>query len=174
MGMTISDILPDPLDKMFVVVFIAIGLTFFLLAKKYITKPRLGYVKFGLSQKTRKIKSIIVLIINFIAILIINLIRFTNPELRFPGYLDVLFLGLLLITIPLCFTAYFIHYTRLYITAILFGISFFLSELFALIIPEPFDVLLTFSLVGGIIILIGVIFLIKFIRKYPLPREGMS
>ena len=94
--------------------------------------------------------------------------------MRFPGVVDVLFLGLLFITVPLCFTAYFIQFKRLYITAILFGISFFLTELFALFLPEPFDILIPFSLVSGIIIIIGFIFLVKFIRKYPLPREEMS
>ena len=176
MGMTLSHILPDPLDMIIVAIFLGIGLTFFILGKKYITQPRLGFVKFGFQQKARKIKTIIILSINFIAILIINLIRFANPDsiLRFPGYLDGLILGLLFITAPLFFVAYILHYPRLYFYAILFGISFFLSELLAIFISEPFDTLITFSIIAGIVIFLGVIFLIKFVRKYPLPKEEMA
>ncbi|MFX1571796.1 MAG: hypothetical protein ACFFB0_03530 [Promethearchaeota archaeon] len=176
MGMTLSHILPDPLDMISVAIFLGIGLTFFILGKNYITKPRLGFVKFGFQQKARKIKTIIILSINFFAILIINLIRFTNPDsiLRFPGILDGLIIGLLFLTAPLFFVAYILQFPRLYFYAILFGISFFLSELFAIFIPEPLDTLITFSIISGVVIFVGVIFLIKFIRKYPIPKEEMT
>ena len=175
-GMSLSHILPDPLDKIMVAIPFGIGLTFFILGKKFITQPRLGYVKFGLQQKARKIKTIIILSINFIVILIINIIRFTNPDsiLRFPGILDGLIIGLLFLTAPLFFVAYILQYPRLYFYAILFGISFFLSDLLAIFIPEPLDTLITFGIISGIVIFIGVVFLIKFIRKYPLPKEEMA
>ena len=176
MGMTLSSILPNPLDKFIPFIFIGIGLFFFLTAKKYITQPRLGVVKFGLKRKGRKLKTLIMLSINFIILLILFLIRFINPELSldFPGYLEGLILGLLFITAPICFAAYFIQYSRFYFIGLLVGLSFFLSDLFSIFIPEPFDTLIVFSIVSGAIIVMGIISLIKFIRKYPIKKEEVG
>jgi hypothetical protein len=173
MGMSLSHVLPDPFDMFVPLIFIGIGLTFFLSSKKFITKPRLGVVKFGFKRKGRKLKTLIILSINLILLLVLYIIRFTNPELRleFPGYLDGLILGLLFITAPVCFAAYFIQYPRFYLYGILVGISFFLSDIFSIFILEPFDTLIVFSLISGVIIIIGIVLLIKFLQKYPLPKE---
>ena len=175
MGMTLSPVLPNPFNKFIPLIFIGIGLFFFLTAKKYITQPRLGKVKFGFKRKGRKLKTLIVLAINLIILLILFLIRFINPELslEFPGYLDVLILGLLFITAPVFFAAYFLQYPRFYFIGLLVGLSFFLSDLFSFFIPEPFDTLVAFSIVCGIIIFMGLVSLLKFVRKYPLPKEEM-
>ncbi len=172
-GMSISSLLPNHADMLVPFFFIGIGLAFFLPAKKFITKPRLGVVKFGLKRKGRKLKTLIVLSVNLIILLILYIIRFTNPELNleFPGYLDGLILGLLFITAPVCFTAYFIQYPRFYLYGILVGISFFLSDLFSIFIPEPFDTLIVFSLISSIIIIMGIMYLVKFLQKYPLSKE---
>ncbi|MFX1570598.1 MAG: hypothetical protein ACFFCV_19845 [Promethearchaeota archaeon] len=174
--MSLSPLLPNPLDFIVTFIFIGIGLFFFLTAKKFITKPRLGVVKFGFKRKGRKLKTLIVLSINLVILLVLYIIRFTNPELslEFPGYLDGLILGLLFITAPVCFAAYFIQYPRFYLYGILVGISFFLSDLFSIFIPEPFDTLIVFSLISGIIIIMGIIYLIKFLQKYPLTKEEMK
>ncbi|MHA2087589.1 MAG: hypothetical protein ACW972_04905 [Promethearchaeota archaeon] len=176
LGVTLSNILPEPLDSMIGIIFIVIGLIFFLLAKKFITQRRLGYVKFGRQRKDLKIKTVIILIINLIALLIIYIIRLTNPEIKsvFPVYLDGLFIGLLFITIPLCFAAYFLQFNRLYFIAVLVGLSFFLSDVFSIFLPEPFDALIAFNIVSGTIICEGIVFLIRFIRKYPIPKEEMA
>ncbi|TKJ23056.1 MAG: hypothetical protein CEE43_04895 [Promethearchaeota archaeon Loki_b32] len=176
MGMTLSPVVPNPFDKFIPFIFIGIGLAFFLTTKKFITQPRLGVVKFGLKRKGRKLKTLIMLSINFIILLILFLIRFINPELSldFPGYLEGLILGLLFITAPICFAAYFIQYSRFYFIGLLVGLSFFLSDLFSIFIPEPFDTLIVFSIVSGAIIAMGIISLIKFIRKYPLSKEEMT
>ena len=176
MGMTLSPILPNPFDKIITFIFIGIGIIFFIIAKKFITQPRLGVVKFGIKKKARKFKILIVLSINFVILLIINVLRFINPELslRFPGYLDGLLTGLLFITVPTCFAAYFIDYPRFYFIGVLVGISFFLTDIFSLFIPEPFDALIVFGIVSSTIILMGIVSLIKFLRKYPLTKEEVA
>ncbi|MFX0076286.1 MAG: hypothetical protein ACFE96_12650, partial [Candidatus Hermodarchaeota archaeon] len=75
---------------------------------------------------------------------------------------------------PLCFAAYFLQHPRLYFIAILVGLSFFLSDLLSILIPEPFDTLIAFGITSSVIIFIGIISLIKFIQKYPRPKEGGS
>ncbi len=171
-GITLGDLLPEPFDSLLPIILMIIGFIIFLLGKKFITQPRLGLVKFGFRQKSRKLKTVIVLSINSVILLIIYIIRLVNPDLRiiFPVYLEGLFTGLLFITVPLFFAAYFLQYPRLYFIAILVGLSFFLSDLLSLIIPEPFDALTAFGITSFVIIFIGMISLIKFIRKYPLPK----
>ncbi|MFX1468653.1 MAG: hypothetical protein ACFFB8_08305, partial [Promethearchaeota archaeon] len=117
-----------------------------------------------------------VLSINLLILLILFLIRFTNPELslEFPGFLDGLILGLLFITAPVCFAAYFLQYPRFYLFGLLVGLSFFLSDIFSIFIPEPFDVLIVFILVSGTIIIMGIVSLIKFLRRYPMSKEEMA
>ena len=94
-------------------------------------------------------------------------------RLIFPGYLDGLITGLLFITVPLFFAAYFLQHPRLYFIALVIGISFFLSDIFSILIPEPFDALLAFAITSSVVILMGILSLIKFIRKYPLSKEEM-
>jgi hypothetical protein len=172
-GITLGDLLPEPFDSLLPIILMIIGLIFFLFGKKFITQPRLGVVKFGFKQKSRKLKTVIVLSINSIILLIFYITRLINPALWsvFPVYIQGLITGLLFITVPLCFAAYFLQYPRLYYIAILVGLSFFLSDLFSIFIPEPFDALTAFGITSCVIIFIGMISLVKFIRKYPLQKE---
>ncbi|MFX0021281.1 MAG: hypothetical protein ACFE9S_03075, partial [Candidatus Hermodarchaeota archaeon] len=125
-GITLSDFLPEPFDSLLPIILMIIGLILFLLGKKYITQPRLGVVKFGFKQKSRKFKTVIVLSINAIILLIAYIMRIINPDLWsiFPVYIQGLITGLLFITVPLCFAAYFLQHPRLYFIAILVGLSF--------------------------------------------------
>ncbi|MFW9828437.1 MAG: hypothetical protein ACFFEY_12675 [Candidatus Thorarchaeota archaeon] len=176
LGMTLGRILPDPIDGIISIIFMVIGLIFFLFGKKFITQPRLGIVKLGLKTKTRKIKTVIVLSINLIILLVLYILRFIDSELRlrFPAFLDGLIIGLLFITVPLCFAAYFLQYPKLYFIAILVGLSFFFSDIFSFFIQEPFDTITSFGIVSGIIILLGTVSLVKFVRKYPLSKEEVT
>jgi hypothetical protein len=172
-GITLGDFLPEPFDSLLPIFLMIIGLIMFLLGKRFITQPRLGKVKFGFKQKSRKLKTMVVLSINTIVLLIFYIVRLINPALWsvFPVFIQGLITGLLFITVPLCFAAYFLQHPRLYFIAVLVGLSFFLSDLFSIFLVEPFDVLTAFGITSFVIIFIGLLSLIKFIRKYPKPKE---
>ncbi len=168
-GVVLDEVLPFPYNSIIAFSIIGLGLIFFFIAKKYVSQPRLGKVKFGLSRIKRKFKTIAVLTVNFFLLLIIYLI---GINFNLPGYLYGLIVGLLFFTLPLCFVAYFLQFNRLYAIAFLLGLSFFLDELFALfLIPEPFDSLLAFGIVSIMILSIGIVVFIRFLKKYPLPKE---
>ena len=171
LGIVLDKILPESLSAIITLSFIGLGFIFFLIAKKYISQPRIGKVKFARPRIMRYVKTIALLTVNFIVILIIYLIRFS---LRIPMYLYGLIVGLLFFTLPLSFVAYLLQFNRLYVIAILTGVSFFLDEIFALLmVPEPFDSLLAFGIISTLIISIGIVFFIRFLKKYPLPKEEM-
>ncbi|MFX1453930.1 MAG: hypothetical protein ACFFDB_01010 [Promethearchaeota archaeon] len=176
-GIILDRVLPEALSSIIAISIIGLGLIFFLLAKKFISEPRIGKVKFGFSRVKRKIKTIGVLTANFLILLILYLIGVLYPQFRIvlPGYLYGLIVGLLFFSIPLCFVAYFLQFNRLYIIAILIGLSFFLDEIFALLlIPQPFDSLLAFGSISIIILSIGLSVFIRFLKKYPLPKEVIT
>jgi energy-converting hydrogenase Eha subunit C len=170
LGVILDNILSESLSTIITLSFIGLGFIFFLIAKKYISQPRIGKVKFAKPRIMRKVKIIGILTINFFILLILFLVGNLNPQFKliFPGYLYGLIVGLLFFTLPLCFVAYFLQFNRLYVIAILTGISFFLDEIFALLmVPEPFDSLLAFGMISTIILSIGIVVFIRFLKKYP-------
>jgi hypothetical protein len=171
LGVVLDAVLPSPYNIILIFSVIGLGLTFFLIGKKYISQPRLGKVKFGRTRIARKAKTIAVLIVNFFVLLFI-LILIPQFGDDMPEFLYGLVMGLLFFTIPLSFVAYFLQFNRLYFIAILVGLTYFLDEIYALLhIPEPFDSLLAYGMVSATIIIIGIIVFIKFLKSYPLPKE---
>ncbi|MFX1448788.1 MAG: hypothetical protein ACFFCG_11750 [Promethearchaeota archaeon] len=118
-------------------------------------------------------KSVIVLSINIVFLLILFLLNLliSGGEIDLPYNLIVLVEGLLFLTLPLCFVAYFLQFMRLYFYGLLLGCGFFLADISSQIISIPFNFLLIYLMFGVIIITVGFIFLIRFIRKYQLPEK---
>ena len=176
-GVILDEVLPTPYSLIVMFSIIGLGLTFFLIGKKFISEPRLGKVKFGRARLARKVKTIAVLTVNFLVLLIIFLISVLNPQFRLqmPDYLFDLIAGLLLFTLPLCFVAYFLQFKRLYIMALLLGLGFTLDELFALFpIQEQIGSILAFGMISISILIMGVVVFIRFLRKYPLSKEEIQ
>ena len=145
----------------------------FYLGKKYITIPRIGYVKFGPKRKSKQLKLKIFLLL----MLIVNVILFVLPLTGIINFVEIapLFLSLLLgfgvFTFPFCVIAYFLDYTRLYYYAFSVGIGYFLSEFLTPIVGYLLDIIIIFGITGLIIVLIGLYYFIHFLKKYPLSKQ---
>ncbi|MFW9938300.1 MAG: hypothetical protein ACFFD5_11675 [Candidatus Thorarchaeota archaeon] len=146
---------------------------FFYLGKKFITIPRLGFVKFGTKRKKTRKVIIIFLIVNVIFAFLLIILSFIGMSnlIQLNPLLDPLLIGLLIITLPLSILGFFLDFYRLIFYSLFAGLGFFLSELFYPITGEPFDLILSFCLIGSTIIIIGLIYLIKFLQKYPLSKN---
>ena len=162
------EILPIPINFLLGPIIIGFALAFFILCKKYLIKPRIGTVKYGRKRKIRKMKTAIILSINVLALLILFLLRTSDfwDDLNIPNSVEILIIQLMFVTLPLCLVAYILQYNRLYIIAVLMGSSFFFAELISNFITPPVNILFIFLINGSLIILMGVISLIKFLRKY--------
>jgi hypothetical protein len=169
----VADLVPLAVYYTVILVITLIGGFIFMLAKKFISKPRIGKVKYGKKRKRRKITIVLVdvayIILLFIMLFVINS-NLVNRDL-IPDYLYTLLIALLFITLPLCIIAYLIQFPRFYFTAVLFGTGIFLSELLTLYITYPLSNAVAFSIVGGIVMLLGFYYLMKFIKKYPLTEK---
>lgn len=145
----------------------------FYLGKKYITIPRIGFVKFGPKRKAKTTK----LKIFLFSVFIVNLILIILPFSGITDYIHIerlfliILLGLGMFTFPFCVIAYFLDFTRLYFYAFSAGIGFILAEILRLIVGNPFENIFTFGGIGGIIVVIGIYYFILFLKKYPLPKD---
>ena len=146
------------------------------LGKKYITQPRMGFVKFGVKRKKRK---------KFLALFLGVMVAFTVItftftllglfQLQLPGYLVMLLIGLLSITLPFSILAYFLQLWRLYLYALLGGLGLFISELLLPIIGAPYNDVIPFGVIGLVITIAGLTILVKFLKKYSLKGdEGVN
>ena len=146
----------------------SIAILFLILGKKYITIPRIGFVKFGAKRKKIKKRLLAFLVFNLVIAFvflfgnILGIFEWLNVGVLF----EPLVIGLLLITVPLSVLAYFLEFHRLYIYAIFFGLGFFISEILFPFVGSPLDLFLSLGLVGIMVIFIGLGYLIQFLRKY--------
>jgi hypothetical protein len=166
--------LPAELGSMIIVLFWnTTAVLFLILGKKFITVPRLGYVKFGAKRKKVKKRLFGFLLFNIILAVVFLFINLSGifESLNIGGLTQPLLIGLLLITVPLSILAYFLEFHRLYIYAIFFGLGFFISELLYPLVGSPFDLFLSLGLGGIAVILIGLIYFINFLRKHPLTQN---
>jgi hypothetical protein len=92
-------------------------------------------------------------------------------QLRLPGFLVMLLIGVLFITLPFSLIAYFLQLNRLYFYGLLGGFGLFISELLQLIISEPFHDLITFGGIGLVITITGITYFLKFLQKYSLKED---
>ncbi|MFW9949585.1 MAG: hypothetical protein ACFFKA_05615 [Candidatus Thorarchaeota archaeon] len=170
------DYLPVPINILIGPIIIGLGLAFFILSKKYLIQPRIGFVKFGRKRKARKIKTMIIISINVVLLFAIFLFSLSGilQDLMIPPFLYVLFAELLFLTLPLCLVAYFLQYNRLYFIAILMGVSFSIADSASIFIPIPYNFFFTYLVIGGLIIGMGMFYLIRFLRKYPKIKQEMA
>ena len=142
------------------------------LGKKYITRPRMGFVKFGQIRKKRNKFLALFLGLMFAFTLITFIFTLLGMfQLQLPGFIVMLLIGLLFITLPFSVLAYFMQLKRLYLYAILGGLGLFISELLLLVIGAPYHDIITFGGIGLAITTIGLIFFFRFLQRYPLKKD---
>jgi hypothetical protein len=140
--------------------------------KRYITVPRLGFVKFG-ERRKRNVKYLLIFtLFNVLLLIMILILPITGlyAIIELEKYISALLFGLGLIWFPLTIVAFILKFNRFYLYAIMGGLSFFGIEIVFPLVGEPLDSIIIFGLIGGIILIIGFSYLIKFLIKYPLPK----
>ena len=137
-----------------------------IVGKKLITIPRIGRVKFGTARKAKQWKLMAVIGIavtaTFVLILLGSLGLAPSQAVVAP---------ILVICVALIFglMAYYMDFRRLYAYALLFAVSMSLWET----LGSPIGPI-AFSVSGGIALLIGLVVLIRFLRKYPMPAKEIT
>ncbi len=144
----------------------------FWAAKKFISTPRIGSVKFAPSRKA-KLKNVQIIIASWLIVGIIFFILTVTNKFSFSGING--FNAPLIAWVVLCLFgfslgAYYLNFNRLYLYGIFYAIPFpFLMQKHNLLLRNISYV--TFFIFGGIMILIGSILFIRFFRNYPLLKK---
>jgi hypothetical protein len=146
-----------------------IAVLFILLGKKYITKPRLGQVKFSKERKKRKKWLIVVLCVNVVFSVMIFILSITRnlDQIFVPGLFTPLAIGLMGLTVPLSIVSFYLQVPRFYIYAVLGGFGFFFTELLYPLVGEPWDIVISYGSIAGFILTVGLIIFIRFFVKHP-------
>ena len=164
----------NPLGLGIFVILEIVAIFIIIAGKKYITVPRIGIVKPGSERKKKLSKARIVLAISILLGLIFFLVPIVLGNIGKEGQLPWYFLAIIFamnVFIVFGLVAYFLDYSRLYVIAVLFALTIPFLEILKLFFDSPFNVLIAFGLPGIIVIGIGVIYLYRFIKNYPLPKE---
>ncbi|MFC2014362.1 hypothetical protein ACFLUP_00005, partial [Chloroflexota bacterium] len=146
-----------------------------LLLRRRIIVPRLGQVKFSSDRQTKTKRSILIAVVTGTLTMITGMIFFVLHSLnRIPIWLDIwmgdyflaAFGGMLALLIAVA--ASVVGVWRYYVYAALTFIAYFLAN-----VLRPYDLEgIPIFMAGIIILIIGVVILMRFLRKYPLvPQE---
>lgn len=142
-----------------------------LLGKRYISVPRMGIVKFNYNRSQSKNKILLMIAILFpLTVLMVVLTSLGMFQVKVGGYIVPLGAGLFAL-ILLSSIAYILDYPHFYLYAVSIGLGIPLVELIEPIVGEPFDYIISFGISGTLILIYGAMTLIKFIKKYPIPKE---
>lgn len=143
------------------------GMIVLVVGKRFITIPRIGKVKFGAErQKRRKVVQLAL----FISVLL-GLILWWLSAVVFSGEIEVptkwMFPAFWVLNALLVFgaAAYFLEYERLYIIGFLYAMVLPLDVLVKQVAKIDLDVYI-FLTAGLIVLVMGVIYLLRFLRDY--------
>jgi len=168
---SIPETVPRILSYGIFALIIGAGIILFFGGKKIITVPRTGIIKISRKRKAEKKKFVLILILLIVITGIFYVLSAYN-FIQVEAYMSALFFGVFF-AIPISLLANFLRIDRFYMHAILGGLSFFISELSYSLTSNPLYSFLAFLITGGLICTMGVVFLYKFVQKYPVQTEEM-
>ena len=151
-----------------------------VIAKKRISQPRTGLVKFGPSTK-KKIKTANLITIGLVLATFVLMILGTYSLLNEPTWerlpqwfsdFDIDLIFALIIVGIFCLIAYYTGITRFYLHGLLLGVGNFATTVLHSYSDVQFG--WPIAIAGLIIAAIGIVVLVKFIRDYPLPSVEVA
>ncbi len=154
------------------IIILVVAFIIFYSGKKYITTPKLGRVGFGTERKSKTKKTSIVLTISVVLGLIVFIIATNTLPIIGTIHFGAIVFGINAI-IVFSLMAYYLDFNRLYLYGWFFGASIALSEISYNYVGYTYDNIIGFGLFAGIMIIIGLAYLIRFMQKYPNPSEVM-
>lgn len=137
--------------------FAGILLVFFV--RKYVTMKRIGYAKFGTARRMKRKKILFIIVgANLLTLLILIFTIFGT------GFAPDLWGFAIAVTVLIIFSAvaYMMNYPRFFLWGVLFSGGIILNEISGEEIGK-----FIFLVLGSVVIIIGSIYFMIFLRKYP-------
>ena len=169
----IAPILREILYPSYIIILVLPAPLILILGKIYITIPRIGTAKFNINRTKSKNKiGLLIAILVPITVIMVVLTYLGFYNIKVGGYIVPVGAGLFVL-ILLSFIAYVIDYPHFYLYAISIGLGLPLAALLKPIFGEPLHYIISFGISGTLILIYGTMTLIKFIKKYPIPKEAV-
>jgi hypothetical protein len=149
-----------------------------LLGMKYLIVPRLGIVKFSEKRKTAKKKMMIITIISTTMLTVLLALTAAGA---FPGFIGEVLSGVMfmliigiIVILFMGFIAYIMDFKNMLYYGVAIGIGIPTAEFLYGVVGAPLDSLITFGTLGSLLLIYGLVNLSCFLKKYSIPKEGMS
>ncbi|KAF5422936.1 MAG: hypothetical protein C5S44_04015 [Candidatus Methanocomedens sp.] len=152
-------------ERFYLYLLFIVPALFIIIAKKYITVPRMGLVKFSRERNKKRYTLFLVMTIS-----IVFLLMLTTKGLLQQLPMTSLIVGAIVFIIP-CSIAYFLNWDRMYIYAVLFTLSFALNEITIANTGVIASGAYAWLISGMMITVVGVVYLVRFLHRYPLPEK---
>jgi hypothetical protein len=160
------------------VVVISVAGVLLWVGKMLITLPRMGQVRFGPArkQKARTLAIILGLVVLVQAGIVgLTVLGWLSPQVSaqvnsfLAGHslerLAVATVASLFVGPPMILIAYFVDFPRGYYIAVMMSLAVFLM----ILVNQPVYAVV----IGGLIALPGLVLFVRFLKRYPLPQEGV-
>jgi hypothetical protein len=145
--------------------------------KRFITLPRLGRVKFGSKGKARKKQAMLLLLfsalVGAVLFVFIWLILRQGRTEGLPLQLIVPIIWSVNALVIFSLGAYFLDYERLYLIGVMYAVAVPADRLLRELVGLDLT-FLAFGVPATVILIIGALILIRFLRDYPVPDEEVS
>lgn len=168
----------SPANIILSTVVIAVAGVLFWLGKRFVTLPRMGQVRFGPARKRRGRTLAIILglvVLVQAGIVALPVLGWLSPQAaaQVNGFLAahhlerlaVAAVGSLFVGPPMILIAYFGDFPRGYYIAVMMSLAVFVM----ILLNRPVYALV----IGGLIVLPGLVLFVRFLKRYPLPPEGV-
>lgn len=177
-AMGVSPILEKiiPTSDLWIAILMVPIIPLWWVGKKLVTVPRMGLVTFGASRKgkLKKIRTVYSFFL-LLGVVVFLLFSYTFIPQSLPGGSVIPTLAwIVLFLTGFCVSAYHLDLERLYLYGMLFAIPFPIHIMLRHDMTLGRFSLFGFFLSGIVILLVGTILFIRFLRKYPLPKEASS
>jgi hypothetical protein len=170
-GPLLSDLgLSDIWSGVIFLPFVAVAYAIFWAGKRFVTRPRMGLVRFGPKRKARLTKILAVTAALLTVGLVVGIVASmssTTSGWVYPAALSAVLL------VGFSVGAYFLDFPRLYLYGALLALCFPVGEVlfrYAGVAHHGWPI--TFGVSAVTMLLIGVTLFAQFVRKYPSPVEG--
>jgi len=167
----IAPIIREILYPSYIIFLVLPASLILIFGKIYITIPRIGIAKFNLNRTKSKNKiGLLIAILVPITVIMVVLTFLGVYNIKVGGYIVPVGAGLFAL-ILLSVIAYVIDYPHFYLYAVSIGLGIPLAAFLKPIFGDPLHYIISFGISGTLILIYGIITLIKFIKKYPIPKE---
>ena len=177
LGFALASVFDDIGEGFAILIYLGIfsvAYAVFWLGKRLITFPRIGRVKFGLAVKKRRIRASVVLAVSVLTgAALYTPIAFDYSVMEWvrASYGAPIAANFVIVFSAL---AYFLRFPRLYVYGLLLGAAIPTIDLLRERTDIPFPALVAFGAAGGVVLLVGLVVLARFLHANPRPAVEVS